>query len=196
MKIRLDRLGDEPYVWQETLTVAPEVLDRPELQTLGPIGCRGRISRAAPDYWFQAQLVYEQTLACTRCLRPVAVPMTVDLELWVRVESTETGAEPDGDPARAKGPSRGPIPAPAPLGEDELGSLRLREPILDTEGPLREQLQLNVPMKLLCREDCAGLCATCGADLNQGACACLPQVDPRWAALAALGANRPSDSDH
>ena len=49
------------------------------------------------------------------------------------------------------------------------------------------QQQLNIPMKPLCRPDCKGLCAQCGADLNLGACACTPpKSDPRWAALSAL----------
>jgi uncharacterized protein len=51
---------------------------------------------------------------------------------------------------------------------------------------LIEQLQLNIPMKPLCRPDCAGLCPTCGADLNQTRCACAKSVDPRWAGLAVL----------
>ena len=38
----------------------------------------------------------------------------------------------------------------------------------------------------LCAEDCRGLCARCGADLNQGPCGCGPEPDPRFAALAQL----------
>jgi len=38
----------------------------------------------------------------------------------------------------------------------------------------------------LCAEDCKGLCARCGADLNQGPCGCKPELDPRFAALAQL----------
>ncbi len=44
----------------------------------------------------------------------------------------------------------------------------------------------SMDSKLLCREDCKGLCATCGANLNQGECQCAPPVDPRFAALAQL----------
>ncbi len=50
-----------------------------------------------------------------------------------------------------------------------------------------EQLELNIPMKPLCRPDCKGLCPTCGADRNETACSCEePTADSRWAALAAL----------
>ena len=40
--------------------------------------------------------------------------------------------------------------------------------------------------KHVCSEDCKGLCATCGADLNEGPCGCKPEIDPRFAALAQL----------
>lgn len=45
---------------------------------------------------------------------------------------------------------------------------------------------LAMDTKNLCSEDCKGLCAKCGADLNNGSCGCKPEVDPRLAALAQL----------
>jgi len=50
-----------------------------------------------------------------------------------------------------------------------------------------ETLLINEPLKKLCKEDCKGLCQTCGGDLNMQACSCseLP-TDPRWQKLAAL----------
>ena len=44
--------------------------------------------------------------------------------------------------------------------------------LLDLEPAVREYLALGVPMKPLCREDCAGLCVQCGASLNNGECLC------------------------
>ncbi len=65
--------------------------------------------------------------------------------------------------------------------------LYVNQPVLDTEPLLYEQLQLNIPMRQLCREDCAGLCPTCGANRNAGECGCeVDDADPRWSALAAL----------
>ena len=43
---------------------------------------------------------------------------------------------------------------------------------LDVGPEVREALLLEVPMSPRCREDCRGLCATCGADLNEGPCGC------------------------
>ena len=49
---------------------------------------------------------------------------------------------------------------------------------LDLTGVIREELVLDVPTLVLCREDCAGLCPTCGADLNAGPCACVRSAEP------------------
>ncbi|MBN2071380.1 MAG: DUF177 domain-containing protein [Candidatus Krumholzibacteriota bacterium] len=49
---------------------------------------------------------------------------------------------------------------------------------------VREAILLELPIKYLCREECAGICASCGTDLNTGRCECSKEeVDPRWAAL-------------
>jgi uncharacterized protein len=53
---------------------------------------------------------------------------------------------------------------------------------------VRDALLLELPLAPLCREDCRGLCAHCGADLNDGPCDCAPPRDPRWDALDVLGA--------
>jgi uncharacterized protein len=49
---------------------------------------------------------------------------------------------------------------------------------------MHEQFVLALPMKPLCSATCKGLCVHCGANLNQGPCACAPQwTDPRLAVL-------------
>lgn len=64
---------------------------------------------------------------------------------------------------------------------------------LDAGPALREELILALPDYPLCRPDCRGLCPRCGADLNEGDCACVEETgDPRWEALRrqlATGAN-------
>lgn len=51
---------------------------------------------------------------------------------------------------------------------------------------LAEEVQLTLPAKPLCSEDCKGICQRCGADLNSEECDCGPEIDPRWEALAGL----------
>jgi len=58
---------------------------------------------------------------------------------------------------------------------------------LDLTEIAREQILLNLPEQELCKEDCRGICPTCGKDLNEGECRCgEDDVDPRWAALKDL----------
>lgn len=54
---------------------------------------------------------------------------------------------------------------------------------LDLAEMVREQLVLGLSMKRLCREDCRGLCAACGANRNLGECACVPAPDSPLAPL-------------
>lgn len=58
---------------------------------------------------------------------------------------------------------------------------------IDISEDVRQFLLLAVPLKLLCREECKGLCPDCGANLNQGPCGCAKEeVDPRWKSLRRL----------
>ena len=56
--------------------------------------------------------------------------------------------------------------------------------ILDISDAVHQYLLTAVPMKPMCRDDCAGLCVVCGTDLNNSTCVCAKsKIDPRWAAL-------------
>lgn len=57
---------------------------------------------------------------------------------------------------------------------------------LDLDEAVTSAFILAMDTKNLCSDDCKGLCAKCGADLNLGPCGCRPDVDPRLAALAQL----------
>ena len=53
----------------------------------------------------------------------------------------------------------------------------------DLDDILTTAVVLQMDSKLLCSEDCKGLCSRCGADLNKGPCDCKPELDPRLAVL-------------
>jgi uncharacterized protein len=75
-----------------------------------------------------------------------------------------------------------------PGGGEELSSPYLSDEVLDLAGWAHDAFALAVPTRVLCREDCAGLCPECAADLNEAG----PDhhherpVDPRWAKLGEL----------
>ena len=56
----------------------------------------------------------------------------------------------------------------------------------DLEDIIRTIFVLNMDSKLLCSEDCKGLCCRCGKNLNDGPCSCQKELDPRFAALRQL----------
>lgn len=56
----------------------------------------------------------------------------------------------------------------------------------DLDDIIRTVFVLNMDSKLLCREDCQGLCCRCGKNLNDGPCSCQKELDPRFAALKQL----------
>ena len=71
---------------------------------------------------------------------------------------------------------------------EELDSPYVEDETLDLGSWARDALALAMPVKILCREDCAGLCPVCAADLNEAG----PEhhheqpPDPRWAKLREL----------
>jgi uncharacterized protein len=169
MRIWLDQVREEPFNWDETQTVSLESLAEPEVLSLGPVRWKGQVVFTDPGYYFKARLSYEQTLNCNRCLKPIVDHAEPEVELMVLVERPRS------------------VTGEHELKEDELGVLTVSEEILETDPILLEQLQLNVPMKPLCRPDCQGLCPVCGADRNAGECSCEDRTgDSRFAALAAL----------
>jgi uncharacterized protein len=132
--------------------------------------------------------------------RYVPVPETVPAELTITRASTGTVFE-LGFHVRLHGPcfrclddavldlpiSAREYQATAPEGDDELKTPYLEDDRLDLSAWARDALALELPDKILCRADCAGLCPVCGKDLNAE-----PhqheedESDPRWSALAEL----------
>ncbi len=63
----------------------------------------------------------------------------------------------------------------------------IKDSTIDLEPMTRDTVALAMSTDPLCRPDCAGLCSRCGADLNESACDCPEEGDPRWSALRELG---------
>lgn len=105
---------------------------------------------------------------CGRCLGVAAIPVRLDLrEEFLPTVDVHTGAA-------------------LATAIDE-GSFAIDDHHhVDMTEPIRQALVLQEPMRPLCREACAGLCDTCGADLNDGGCACSAALDSRWSTLSAL----------
>jgi uncharacterized protein len=111
----------------------------------------------------------ELELMCSRCLEPFLMPVDSSFDLRF-LPATEMAADDERE-----------------VQEEDLETSYYRDDQIDLNELLREQFYLALPMKPLCREDCKGLCAQCGTNLNTGTCACATQwEDPRLAPLKGL----------
>jgi uncharacterized protein len=127
------------------------------------------LTRTDQGILVKARLNTELRVTCGRCLGMFSYPVPVNFEEeYFPVIDVMSG---------------GSLPPP-----DEPGCFTIDEHhILDLTEAVRQYALLALPMKLLCRQDCAGLCPTCGRNLNQGACDCPPKgLDPRFSRLGNL----------
>lgn len=105
---------------------------------------------------------------CVRCLDPVTGPLVVDLqELYVYPGGRHGGQEQD------EADDTDPLP-------------ELDGDLLDLEPALRDAVVLALPLQPLCRDDCPGLCPTCGVRFEDDPDHGHAEVDPRWAALKGM----------
>jgi len=108
-------------------------------------------------------------LDCDRCLKHYCWPVSTDFDLLYAPETAE------GQPEEAE------------LNDEDAVLAFYTGAGLELEDVLREQVLLALPMQRVCREDCQGLCPTCGANWNDSECDCPDQiVDHRWTALQDL----------
>ncbi|HYL14524.1 MAG TPA: DUF177 domain-containing protein [Terriglobales bacterium] len=118
------------------------------------------------DIRLKGDLATQLEVSCARCLEPVEQEVTRQFDLLYR---------PQGVDARAEELS-------VTDAEAEIGYYRGDG--LELEDVLREQILLALPLRILCSEQCKGLCPHCGKNLNVEQCSCAePLEDPRWAAL-------------
>ena len=147
-------------------TVADVAPDDPlfadlELGLRTSLSVRGRLMEAGPGtYFWKARLATTVDVACRRCLASVGLEIEADVEALFTTESSNEDAA--------------------------VYALERGATECDVRPAVREELLLAVPEYPVCREDCLGFCAKCGANLNDGRCSCVPEPDPRWAALRAL----------
>ena len=128
----------------------------PETALSGELTIQNLESRVLASGTLQAS----GTAECARCLASFRIDWDVPVDFMVLrdVHSEET--------------------------EGETLLILQRDGEVELAESLREFAALAYPQSTVCREDCRGLCASCGADLNNGPCGCVEEpIDPRWAGL-------------
>ena len=171
MTIDLLQLDAEALDFACDVVVPPDQFD-PDLVS-GPLEVRlaGRVVPAGGDFSVSGRCTVAGELACARCLEPV--PWSASEEFALLYRAAPLAVAPEDDEVE--------------LDAADLDLVFVPDGQLDLDRLAAEQASLAVPMQVLCRPDCRGLCPRCGANRNQpGACECEPEADPRWAPLAGL----------
>jgi uncharacterized protein len=169
VKIDISKIVQEPLPFDEEMRVDADRLGSDLVA--GPISVHltGEVRPHGDVFSISGRCTAEGPLTCSRCLEPVPWDIAEDYSFEYRT------------------PASAPLEAESALDEEELDVAFLQGEELDLKELAAEQVLLAMPMRILCAEDCAGLCSRCGANLNQiDDCGCKPEVDPRWGALADL----------
>jgi uncharacterized protein len=112
---------------------------------------------------------------CARCLADTPLDIDQEMDLFFLPESEALSAYDDEEGAE--------------LQDRDLVVTFYKGDVLDLRAMVREQVLLAQPMKRLCREDCQGVCPTCGADRNTTRCPCPAQAVSQtpFSSLSLLG---------
>ncbi|WP_191433790.1 YceD family protein [Flavonifractor sp. An112] len=124
-----------------------------------PIVIHGTVRNMAGALMLEGSADTTLELVCDRCLKP----FRQELRLPVSALLAETLEDEENDEI-----------------------VLLEDGAVDLDEVFTTALVLSMDSKHVCDQDCKGLCATCGANLNEGPCGCRKEIDPRLAALAQL----------
>jgi uncharacterized protein len=139
----------------------------PGVRSSAPLTGKVKLTRTNRGILADVRAATELTQECSRCLDDVVLPVgvrfveefypTVDLRTGMAVQRPEGGS----------------------------GFMMTEAHEVDVTEAIRQSVLLELPMKPLCRVDCAGLCIHCGNNLNEGPCGCPEEpADHRLSALA------------
>ena len=145
----------------EVFPVLQELIRRRECDFTAPIRVRLKAARIGEMVEVEGSLETTLRLTCGRCLTEFAGPLATDFAITYAQEVH--GLPADDAPAEGRAEA------------EEAGLIGFRGEEIDLTEGIQEQVVLCLPMRPLCREDCKGLCAACGADLNAGECNCRRQ---------------------
>jgi uncharacterized protein len=132
-----------------------------------PVHLSLRITRDGSTIVVTGRAEVDAGRTCDRCLSPFTEELAIDLREVFHLADRPMPAGEDDD--------------------DEVHFVDRRVTRLDLAPLIRQRILLELPMKSLCREDCRGLCPTCGVNRNEVRCECaVDPADSRWRALEQL----------
>jgi len=169
MKLRVSNIS-ESGVHIKALEEPEWLVNLPELcsegdgiRFLSKIGIDLQVTRVLKEVTVTGNVHLSIQTSCSRCVEPVRI----ELSPYVSLVLSPADKISDED--------------------DDLEHETYRDDEIDLSNYLMEQIAISLPIKVVCNEDCKGLCTICGTNLNQETCTCESEkVNPRFAILKNL----------
>ena len=169
MQLAIEDLGEGLHQIHLEETPADDFIPDEDCRFASPVMVDGTLTISENSLVLQAEISVAMTFSCGRCLQDVDERISGEIATYYE----KTGrAIPEGEELTES---------------DDVEILDFSAKTIDLSRRIAELVNLNLPMKPLCSEDCKGLCPACGRNLNEGLCGCgTRQVDPRWHTLKTL----------
>lgn len=148
-----------------------EMVRSGECDFADPIRTRLRAARIGDMVEVEGDIRTTVRLSCGRCLVEFVSPLETAFTLTYAQQEPAAGEQSE--------------PGPHEMDVTGEGLIYFQGVDIDLTEGIQEQVVLSLPLRALCSESCKGLCARCGADLNQAACNCL--AAPAGSPFAVLG---------
>ncbi len=163
LEIHTTRIADGVHTY--SFTADGQELGLPEAFR-SEVAIEAGLERRGRQYRVDARVATSGTFTCDRCLAPFEREVTGEFNVLFVSDGTSV---------------------PEDLPDDELRVIPSESMVIELDEDVRQCATLAVPVKLVCREECLGLCPTCGKNLNDGQCGCENEdTDPRWEPLKKL----------
>lgn len=162
MKIQIGSLSEGTH--QYHFEVRPTDIELGE-GFAGPVNVDATLQKTGKQLFLKARIQAAGSFICDRCTARFDLALSPEYRMFYVPDEADAGGF---DPSEVQVVSAG-------------------LPIIDLAEDVRQTVLLAVPLKLLCRPDCRGLCPHCGADLNSEPCTCpAEETDARWEGLRGL----------
>ena len=169
MIVDLINLETSPFRFEFSLAPGEIDLTGEEAKLKTPVCVEGELKRGIVETEVGGKIYTELEIECTRCLQTIERKLEIPFEAAFVTEENYTQAR------------------EAELGAKDLDISVYDGQKIDITELVREQILLNLPEQIFCRDDCRGLCEKCGANRNLVDCNCIEkEIDPRWLALKNL----------
>jgi uncharacterized protein len=163
MKINISKLSDGEHNY--TFITKPSELEIDERRFNKPVYVEVTLEKSRRQIFLKANVYTVGRFQCDRCVEDFDLVLENTYRMYyVYSEEESKKYEPD-----------------------EVMVITPETNEIDISDDVRQMVLLSVPMKLLCYEECLGLCPSCGKNLNFEVCTCkVEEIDPRWAPLLKL----------